>query len=524
MINTRDIPTNPGVYLFKDKQDHIIYIGKAKSLRSRVSSYFRNTTHSPKTQILIKNIRDVEFILVDNEVEALLLENSLIKKHKPKYNINLKDSKTYAYIKITDDPYPRIHSTRRVTKKGEYFGPYTDGTSRRQLIELCTKLFKTRTCRNLPKRACLNYHIGLCTAPCTAKVTSEQYQDQITKAREFLKGNTSQMLKDLQEQMQNAASNRKYEIALEKKNQITAIKHLHEKQKVDLLTKHNQDVIGVAQNSERLAITVFSIAKGVIGTKRDFVFPQQDQLLLEFIKMYYSRHTPPSEIIISKSCWQNEKDKEILQKYLSRLRGSNTTLHLPQIGTKARLASLAIKNATYQLENKLLRELQNKLNLPTLPRIIECFDMSNLSSTDLVGAMVQYIDGKPNKDAYRKFEIKQNPTNQDDFASMREVIYRRYARLQEENAPLPDLIIVDGGKGQLSSALTSLNRLGLHIPIFGLAKKEEEIFLPNEPNSRKFPKNSAMMLLVRQIRDSVHRFVISYNRKKRQMRVKQEMT
>ena len=525
-INLKDLPKDPGVYLFKNKENQIIYIGKAKNLKNRVKSYFQAASrriHSAKTAVLVKNITDIETIIVNNEVEALLLENKLIKKHKPKYNIDLKDAKTYAYIKITtEDTFPRIHTTRRVLKKGTYIGPFTDGSARRELIQLSLRLFKLRTCRNLPKRACLNYHINLCTAPCIKKVTTEEYQQQVKNAISFLKGNTKKTEKDLKEEMNKAAEEQNYELALEKRKQLEAIEWMQAKQAVDRIVSYDQDVLAALESKNKTAIIVFSIHKGVISGKKEYKFDADPQLLEEFIKLYYSSNSIPHEIIINRKAWETTSDKKTLEGYLTKLKGTKVTFTIPQRGEKTKLIEIAEKNAHYLLENKTLQEVQDKLNLPELPETIECFDISNLGDEHIVAAMIQFVDGRPNKNAYRKFEIQSTKGKQDDFASMREVVYRRYHRLLKENKSLPQLIIIDGGKGQVSAAMNALKLLKVQIPLIGLAKQEEEIVLPNAEETLKFKKTSSMMLLLRKIRDETHNFVIQYNRKKRQMKMRKE--
>jgi len=515
MINVKELPQEPGVYLFKDAQD-IIYVGKAKKLRSRVSSYFSKSNKSLKTSFLVRNIKDMDFIVVDTEVEALLLENRLIKKHKPKYNISLKDAKTYAYILVTDEAFPKVLTTRKVAKKGTLFGPYTQGLSRQEIVQLTLKLFKLRVCKKLPKKACLNYHIGLCTAPCIKNVSQEEYGEQVKQALHFLKGNTKEVVKKLTLEMKEASTEMQYEVALEKKNQIKAITHLHDKQKVDLVKRFDQDVVALQKDAQKAVIQLFTIKKGVISGKKSFRFDFDEELYASFIKMYYSQNHIPNEIIVN----EHIKDREAIENYLAKIKGLKVKITKPLRGEKAALMRLALKNAKLEVENKVLLEMQEKLLLPSMPRVIECFDMSNLGSEFLVGGMVQYVDGQPFKNGYRRFEIK-TVEGQDDFASMFECVFRRYKRLKEEKKPYPDLIIIDGGMGQLNASLSALKQLGLTIPIIGLAKKEEEIYLPEDPTPLKFPKNKPMMLLIRQIRDSVHRFVVSYNRKKREMRLRE---
>ena len=523
----QDLPKDPGVYLFKDSQGHIIYIGKAKNLKNRVKSYFQKSnqkTHSAKTIVLVKNIKDFETIIVNSEVEALLLENRLIKKHKPKYNISLKDGKSYAYIKITtDDKFPKIMSTRIVKKTGTYFGPYTDGSARRELIHLALRIFKLRTCKNLPKRACLNYHINLCTAPCEKKVTVEEYQNQVDQAIKFLKGNSKDIAKQLKIEMQDASEHQDFETALEKRKQLEAIEYMQAKQVVDKIVRYDQDVIAALEQNNKTAIILFSIHKGVISGKKEYKFESDPELLTEFIKLYYSTNSIPTEIIINRKAWENNSEKKTLEGYLTKLKGTNVKFTIPQRADKTKLIEIAEKNAHFLLKNKILEEIKDKLNLPELPETIECFDISNLGDEHIVAGMVQFVDGRPNRPGYRKFEIQSTKGKQDDFKSMHEVVYRRYHRLQKENRPMPQLIIIDGGKGQVSAAMKALKKLQLQIPLIGLAKQDEEIVLPDTEDTLKFKKTSPMMLMIRKVRDATHNLVINYNRTKSKMKMRKEI-
>ncbi len=518
----QSLPKQPGVYLFKDNFDNIIYIGKAKSLRNRVSSYFsQDHKLSPKTRILVKNIVDLDFIIVDNEIESLLLENKLIKKNKPKYNINLKDSKTYSYIKITDEKIPKIVSTRIVNDKGDYFGPYSDGFLRREIVNLVVSIFKLVTKSTYSSKSSLNYDIGLAPAKSLADIDEKWYLEQVQEAKSFLKGNVTKTLNRLKFEMKKASNDKKYEVALERKRQIDAIEHLKEKQNVDLIKGYDQDVIAFVVNDKtnQAIIVLFNVSRGVISGKKEHKFEYDEELFESFVKMYYSQNSIPKEIIVN----YDFEDKDLLEKYLSKNRGSKVNITKPIIGDKLQLVKLAEKNAMINFEeNVILKEIKDKLNLPKIPHIIECFDMSNLSYDHLVGGMTRFIDGKPDKDNYRKFEIKSFSKRNDDYASMSEVVYRRYKKLKDENRIMPDLIIIDGGKGQLGAALDSLRNLRLQIPIISLAKKEEEIFTIHSQTSLKFDKNSNMMLFIRNIRDSTHNYVIAYNKKKRDMKLREE--
>jgi len=522
MINPKELPKNPGVYFFKDKNNSIIYVGKAKNLRNRVSSYFTGKDHSPKTQILVRNINEIEYIVVDNEIESLLLENKLIKQHSPKYNISLKDAKTYAYILVTDEKYPRILSVRKPTKKGHLFGPYVDGSARAELVRLCIKLFNLRVCKTLPKKACLNYHIGLCTAPCINNVSEQEYTKQVSDCIEFLRGNTKPVVSKLEREMKLASDNEKYEIALEKKKQLEAVIHLNERQKVDLVKQYDQDVIAILSNGSRAAIELFSIHKGVISGKKEYTFELQDDLLLDFVKLFYSSNPIPREIIVNTEFWTSENSKQSIEDYLAKLRGGQVSIIVPERGEKLSLVKLAEKNALLRIEDKILIELQEKLILPEIPRVIECFDMSNLGADYLVGGMTQWVNGKPNKEGYRRFEIKSFSGKQNDFEAMKEAVLRRYKRLKQEGTAMPNLIVIDGGPIQLDFALHSLRSLGLTIPIIALAKENEEIYTPHDEAPKRFDNSLPFMLLLRAIRDSVHNYAVSYNRKKRQMRFRDE--
>lgn len=505
MIDYLSLPTSAGVYLYKNKRDEIIYVGKAKNLKRRVSSYFTKNDQSPKTILLVKNITDLNYYLVNNEVEALLLENKLIKKYKPKYNIRLKDSKTYAYIKLTDETYPRIHTTRRVTKKGTYFGPFTDGTARYELQKVASAVFKLRTCKSMPKRACLNYHIGLCSGPCIGAVSASEYSKQVASAKKFISGKHGPVLLRVKEDMQEASSHERFEIAMEKRNQIVAIKRLDDKQAVDLDKNYDQHVIVMREFEEQVHFLAMRVERGVIGGKEEYHFDREDDLSEAFLTSYYRLKTPPQEVLV------NFKVSSSMSEYLSRLRGSKVVVHEPVRGDKKALIGLALKNIQNE-KNDALVTLQDKLNLPSYPRVIECFDISNLKNTGIVAGMTQWVNGLPNKEGYRKFDLDQKM--QDDFLAMKTAVFRRYKRLRDEEQSYPDLILIDGGLGQLSSATAALKELGLQIPIISLAKQREEIFTPDLHN---YDSNSPMMLLLRSIRDSVHNFVITYQRSKRKL-------
>lgn len=524
-LDRKSIPTSPGVYIYKDDRENVIYVGKAKNLRNRVSSYFsQDHKTSPKTRMLVRKIDDVEFFIVDNEVEALLLENKLIKKHSPKYNISLKDGKTYAYLKITNDEYPKLVSTRRVTDKGEYFGPFVDGYTRILLFQLTVKIFKILTNKTFSSKSRLYFDIGIAPAPSLEELDKEEYLKQVEEAKKFLRGkSTTKVLTKLKQELSEASELQKYELAMEKKKQIEAIEFLKERQKVDLVKDYDQNVVALITDQEKnkALIQVLKIKRGVISGKKEYRFDFEEDLFESFLKMFYSQQYVPKEIVVNKVFWEDEESKTALEQYLSKKRGSKVILSYPKIGEKKALVKLAEKNAELNFgEQDVLLQIQKKLKLPKTPHVIECFDMSNFGYDYLVGGMTRWVDGRPDKNGYRKFEIKSFKGKNDDYKAMQEVVYRRYRKLKEENLEMPDLIIIDGGKGQLSAACESLNKLQLELPIISLAKKEEEIFFPGESDSLQLPKNSREMLLIRDIRNSVHNFVVEYNKKKRQMRLK----
>jgi excinuclease ABC subunit C len=521
-FKTSEIPTEPGVYLYRNDAGEIIYVGKAKSLRSRVKSYFAATDQPIKTRQLVLHIRSIDWLIVNNEVEALLLENKLIKQHTPKYNINLKDAKTYAYISLTRETFPRILTSRKVSRKLESFGPYTDGYTRQDLQRLVTKVYKLRTCKNLHKRACLNYHIHQCSAPCVSKVTPEEYEEQIRQARSFLGGNYEATLAMLNQKMQAASQAMQFETALELRNQIASIRLLTERQIVDNERRYDQDVMVFRQVGEKVLAVQMGVRKGVLLGKKEFSVDLQPQVEQEFLKAFYTTNKIPREILLNKPCWTEPEEKIALEKFLASKRLALVTLTIPRRADKLALVQLAEKNLESSLEvNSALVDLQNNLNLPVLPRIIECFDISNLGTEHVVSGMVAFKDAKPDKKNYRKFKIK-SFIGQDDFAAVHEVVNRRYKRQIEEKANLPDLIVIDGGPGQVHAAKTALDSLGLQLPLIGLAKEREEIYLPNDATPRSFDKNSRMMLLLRKIRDATHDFSLGYNRKRREMKIREE--
>ncbi len=521
-FKSSDIPVAPGVYIYKDEAGEILYVGKAKNLRARVKSYFLSNDHPVKTRQLVLRIRHIDWVIVNNEVEALLLENKLIKQHTPKYNVNLKDAKTYAYISLTRETYPRILTSRKVSRKLESFGPYTDGYTRQDLQRLVVKVFKLRTCKTLHKRACLNYHIHLCNAPCIGKISAEDYVEQVRQARSFLGGNYQATLEQLNRKMQEASKAQHYETAIELRNQIASIRLVTERQIVDNERRFDQDVLVFRQVGEKMLAVQMGVRKGVLLGKKEFSVDLQPMIEQEFLKAFYTTNQIPREILLNKPCWQGVDEKKALEEFLSAKRLAPVSLTIPRRADKLALVKLAEKNLEAGLDaDPALIELQDNLNLPMLPHIIESFDISNLGTEHVVSGMVAFKDAKPDKKNYRKFKIK-TFLGQDDFAAVNEVVSRRYKRQIEDKNPLPDLVIIDGGPGQVSAAKAALQTLGLQVPLIGLAKEREEIYLPDDSVPKVFDKNSQMMLLLRKIRDATHDFSLSYNRKRREMKIREE--
>ena len=516
-----EVPPLTGVYLYKSADDTIIYCGKAKNLRTRIKSYFSNIALLPlKTRLLVSQIRYIDWIIVGNELEALLLENRLIKQHQPKYNINLKDGKTFAYIAFSKDKFPRIFSTRKPTNKMDVFGAYTDNHLRRELHKIIIDLFKIRDCKKLPAKACLNFYINRCSAPCILNITPTEYAKDVAQAKELLAGDLKETLVKLNAKMQQAAADLKYEQALEIRNQLSRLQHIAQKQVVDTQNTRNQDVIAFRRDGEQMRVVRFRVQRGVLLGKQDFVFDYQDHVDREFLTIFYSNHSLPHEIILNAAIWQDDSEKDSLEAFFTKLRGANVTLTLPQRGNKLTLVNLAEKNIEANLsQNSALLDLQTCLNLPALPHVIECFDISNLGNEHIVSGMTQFVDMKANKKEFRHFELK-TVVHADDFASMREAVTRRYQRLLKEEKPLPDLILIDGGLGQVNVAYDAITSLNLNIPLIGLAKKQEELYFPHTKDPLRFSKNSRMLLLLRKIRDATHDFSVSYNRKKRQMKLR----
>ena len=520
-----NLPKKPGVYIMKNADGEIIYIGKAKNLLNRVRSYFREKLDRPKTQILMSHFDSLEYILTNSEKEALILEANLIKKHHPRYNVQLKDDKRYPYVKITDEKFPRLVITRNITKNGVYYGPFTDVGSVKQTVKFLKSLFKIRTCRNM-NGPCLNSQIDLCYAPCDGNITEEEYGEIINKIDLFFQGKYSVIVKNLKKEMREAAENEEYEKAAVLRDQIASIEEIMEKQFVDLADDDlDQDVIAIAKGKLDIYVVIMPIRNGKITGRDDFLmsgseYDSTSEILSSFIKQYYDydRHVP-KQIILSEEI----DDKELFEEWLSDLRGNKVHIKIPQKGVKLRLVKMAEKNAEIikhqkkKLENSLI-ELKKYLKLEKVPRVIEGYDISNISGKFAVGSKVSFKDAKPNKKMYKHFKMETPGPN--DFAMMKELLSRRLKLIETD--PEPDLIVIDGGKGQLGMACGVLDELNLsHIPIIGLAKEFEEIHLPNSKRPIIIPKNNGALHLLQQVRDESHRFAITYHRKLRSKNISQ---
>ncbi|MBO0450353.1 excinuclease ABC subunit UvrC [Enterococcus sp. MJM12] len=519
------LPDQPGCYLMKDKNGTIIYVGKAKILKNRVRSYFTGS-HDTKTERLVSEIEDFEYIVTESNIEALLLEINLIKKNDPKYNIMLKDDKTYPFIKITNEAYPRLLITRKVLKdKALYFGPYPDVGAANETKKLLDRLFPLRKCKVLPKEVCLYYHMGQCLAPCVFDVPTKVYEEMVAEIKRFLSGGHTEIRANIATEMEEAAANLEFEKAAELRDQIKAIDTVMTKQKMTQTDFMDRDVFGYAIDKGWMCVQVFFVRQGKLIERDVSIFPfyndAQDDFLT-YVGQFYqeNEHFIPKEVLIP-----DDIDLASVEALLQ------TKVLQPKRGEKKKLVALANKNAGVALKEKFdlierkeertigaIESLGNAMQIPT-PVRIEAFDNSNIMGTNAVSAMVVFIDGKPAKNEYRKYKIK-TVTGPDDYASMREVIYRRYARVLKENLPFPDLIIIDGGKGQVDAAREVLdNQLGLDIPIAGLAKndkhKTSEMLFGQDLEVVPLARNSPEFFLLQRIQDEVHRFAITFHRQLR---------
>ena len=538
------MPKLPGCYQYFDKNGEIIYIGKAKNLYNRVNSYFvGDKKDSPKLQVMVPQIVKVECIVVNTEVEALILESELIKKYKPKYNILLKDDKKFPYFLITDEEYPRITVVRKANKnmqKGKYFGPYTDSRAMYCTLETLGKIFPLKKCKT-PKfksRPCLYYDIGQCSAPCQKLITSEDYKKILKDVELFLSGRQGELLKALENEMKKASDNLEFEKAARYRDSYNDIKKTMEKQKVvSENTRINQDFVGIVKSDSLYCATILQVRQGRLINKKDFTFSHLANLQVNDIneiaqavlREYYGIITDteiPSKITLGTKL----DDIELYEKWLSARLGKTVSINEAKSQRDKEMLTMAQNTAEFNLEQAKLKELtiiQNdynevgtylmeKLNLKKFPHTIECYDISHIQGTNTVASGVYFENGMPKKSKYRKYKLRTLEKGEvDDFKSMREILKRRFKRIKSGEIQPPDLIIIDGGKGQLSSVIEVMKEMGLNLDIVSLAKREEEVFLPNKTQPVIFALNSPALHLFQRIRDEAHRFAITFHRQLR---------
>lgn len=528
----KKVPLQPGVYLYKDEQGQVIYVGKAKLLRNRMRSYFQNDDRlHPKVRAMMARVSEFDFIVTGSEVEALILENNLIKAYQPRYNIQLRDDKTYPYLKIsTGEAFPRVYITREQRDRtSRYFGPYTDVTSLKETLRLLTTLFPLRTCKTIrpANRPCLNRDLGKCLAPCSGQITAEEYGQVVDKLTAFLEGDHRELLQVQEAEMKAASRNLDFEKAARLRDQIQAIRKMSESQKVHLENPWNLDLIGMVSGERDSLGLVFKIRSGKIIAKDTFWLnrptgEEDAELLGHFLRQYY-RENPdiPTELVVSAI----PDELVLIEDWLHAVTGHKVSIRVPQRGDKKRLLEMIMENAhllwkeRYEKDLRLeemLVHLSKVLELEVVPHRIECYDISHLAGQETVASMVVFTDGLPDNSAYRRFKIKQDQN--DDFASLRETLRRRFNQAREQNPaflPEPDLIVVDGGLGQVNTVRGVLDQLGVDIPLISLAKKNEEIYRPHRSEPLVLPRRDESLRMLQHLRDEAHRFAIEYNRLRR---------
>jgi len=532
------LPARPGVYLFKDAAGRVIYVGKARLLRDRVRSYFQAGRPLELHKLrLVDEIADLDLVVTDTEMEALALENNLIKRHQPPYNVRLRDDKNHPYLKLTlGEDYPRLHIVRRPGEDGHaYGGPYIPASLARKTASLTHKLFGVRSCREKldghRPRPCLQYQIHRCLAPCLAEIAPlHVYRQACQDAGLFLEGRSDEIVRRLQAEMEEAAAEQRFEEAASLRDQVRTLERLETPQKITTTELDERDLMAAHVEGQRAALQVFSVRDGKVVAREGFLLeglPEPEGLLGSALQQFYAApgRQVPGEILLAEEL----PERDLLEGWLTERRGSAVRLRVPQRGEKVRLLELVQRNArlAFELEWKqprqqsqeILRGLRDLLDLEAEPRRIECFDISNIQGSDVVASMVCFLDGLPKKSEYRKFRVKGLGGLPDDFDSMREVVGRRYRRLLEEGKDLPELVLIDGGKGQLGAALAALEELGLGSqPVASLAKKEELIFLPGRAQPLALPHASPVLQLVQRVRDEAHRFAIGFHRQARSRR------
>jgi excinuclease ABC subunit C len=537
----KKVPDKPGVYVFKDPAGRILYIGKGGSLRKRMRSYFQKEPYSPKTQVMINKTADFDIYVTENEVEALILEASLIKKNRPTFNVTFRDDKSYPFLAITvGDKFPRVAVTREIHRPGTvYYGPYTKAYAIRETLDTLRRVFPIRNCSGTKfarhkarKSPCLEYHIKRCPGPCADLVSSEDYRVLVDRIRAFLEGKQDDVLEELQREMKEAAVNLEFERAARIRDRLEAARHVLERQRIVSETRQDQDVLAVAENEQFACVQLMAIRQGKLVESENFVMNRgSGDVLSSFVKQYYmASSTIPPRMLLPYPA----EDQALLADWLTQKRGSRVELKVPQRGDKKDLVQLAEENALHALElertkheyekqkaEKALTQLKDYLGLPRLPRRIECFDVSTIMGRESVGSMVVFEEARPKRQGYRRFKIKWVP-GMNDYAMMQEIITRRFSRGVEETqfATPPDLVLVDGGKPQLSATLSALKSLNIEsVPVAALAKREEELYLPDRTEPISLPSFSEGLYLVKRVRDEAHRFAITYHRELREKRM-----
>ena len=531
------VPTLPGCYLYYDKNGEIIYVGKAKNLKRRVSSYFHKKHDRVKVAVLVSKIEKMEYIITDSEVEAFILEAHLIKKHKPKYNILLKDDKKYPYFLITDEDYPRITVVRKKNinpDKGRYYGPYTNSRAMYSTLDFLKKIFPLKQCKT-PKfsnRPCLYYHIGKCLAPCQGKVSPKEYQNIVSQVELFLSGKQTELIKRIKTQMEEYSKTEQYEKAARMRDSYLDLQKTLEHQKVVYENERlNEDIIATIYEEGIFAITILLIREGRLIDKKDFTYFMENEDKNEFFERFFQEYYStlmlefPDKIVSPDL--EQIGEKQLYQDWLEVISHKKIKINYGKAKQGKELYELAQKNVKNLFEtarikklasirddfNEVGKYLQEKLKLTNFPNRIECYDISHIQGTNTVASMVVFYNGMSKKTDYRKFKIKSTEGKPDDFLSMKEVLTRRLSRLGEKKWEKPDLIIIDGGKGQLSSVMEVVESMGIEgIDFVSLAKREEEVFLPNQSKSVRIPIDSNAMFLIQRIRDEAHRFAITYHR------------
>ena len=498
------LPDSPGCYLFRDSAGEIVYIGKAKSLKKRVAGHFSARATDARVLAMRSRVRSVDYIATGNETEALVLEANLVRKHQPRYNILLKDSKSFAYLQLTSEDFPRLVVVRR-ERLPRAFGPFTSAEERDSLLRLAQRLFRLRTCRKMPKRPCLRYHISLCTAPCAGLVSKADYAAQAARAARMLSGQIDALIKDMQQDMELCAKRLMFEQALILRKQLDALTHLKEKQNMQRSRTYDEDIIYYIQHEGRIHLLLFNVHRGTLLNKQEFDFGDFQDSISEFLVRLYTDSPVPKEIIL-----QEPVDNAVRGFLESKRPGVRLTV--PVRGEKRQLLELAQMNLELGLfaDNRSLASVQRGLGLQALPSIIECIDISHLSGTAAAGSLVRFMNARPDKSGYRRFRIRSRGI--DDYRAIAEVAARRYRRLRDEHQEMPDLLLIDGGPGQLSAVLSALRKLGLSLPVASIAKRFEEIYLPGQREPVRLSRRDPGLQLLMKIRDEAHRFAIKYNR------------